>query len=220
QGVARVSLIEEGPTRRVRMAHLAVVGSHSTNGVAEIHSNLLRTRVLRDFAELFPERFNNKTNGVTPRRWLQQANPALAQLITQAIGPDWVCDLDELRKLAPLAQDAGFRASFRAAKREGKTAFADWLSKTYNVSVDPDAIFDSQIKRIHEYKRQLLNILHVIVLYNRLRYNPNYAMNPHTFFFAGKAAPAYHFAKLIIKLIVRVSETIDSDPVARDKLQI
>jgi starch phosphorylase len=220
QRIQRVSLIEEGPTRRVRMAHLAVVGSHSTNGVAEIHSNLLRTRVLRDFAELFPERFNNKTNGVTPRRWLQQANPALAQLITQAIGPDWVCDLDELRKLAPLAQDAGFRASFRAAKREAKTAFADWLSKTYNVSVDPDAIFDSQIKRIHEYKRQLLNILHVIVVYNRLRYNPNYAMNPHTFFFAGKAAPAYHFAKLIIKLIVRVSETIDTDPVARGKLQV
>jgi starch phosphorylase len=218
--IQRVSLIEEGPTRRVRMAHLAVVGSHSTNGVAEIHSNLLRTRVLRDFAEIFPDRFNNTTNGVTPRRWLQQANPSLSRLITAAIGSDWVCDLSELRKLAPLAADAGFRANFRAAKREAKVAFAEWLRRTANLSVDPDWIFDSQIKRIHEYKRQLLNILHVVVLYNRLRHNSNYAMHPHTFFFAGKAAPAYHFAKLIIKFIVRVADTIDADPAARGKLKV
>jgi glycogen phosphorylase len=218
--VQRVSMIEEGPARRVRMAHLAVVGSHSTNGVAAIHSDLLRTRVLRDFAELFPERFNNKTNGVTPRRWLQQANPALARLITEAIGDDWIADLSQLRRLLPLAQDAGFRASFRAAKRAAKTAFANWLKASANITVDPDSIFDSQIKRIHEYKRQLLNVLHIIVLYNRLRQIPRYEMSPHTFFFAGKAAPAYHFAKLIIKLIVRVAETIDADPAVRGRLQV
>jgi starch phosphorylase len=188
--------------------------------VAAIHSDLLRTRVLRDFAELFPDRFNNKTNGVTPRRWLQQANPALTRLITEALGNGWITDLSQLRKLTPLAQDAGFRASFRAAKREAKAAFADWLKTTSNLSVDPDSIFDSQIKRIHEYKRQLLNILHVIVLYNRLRHDPGYAMNPHTFFFAGKAAPAYSFAKLIVKLIVRVAETVDADPVTRGKLKV
>jgi len=216
----RVSLIEEGATRRVRMAHLAVVGSHSTNGVAAIHSDLLRTRVLRDFAELFPERFNNKTNGVTPRRWLQQANPSLSRLITEAIGDEWVADLAQLRKLTPLAQDASFRAQFRAAKREAKTAFADWLKATSGVTVDPDSIFDSQIKRIHEYKRQLLNILHVVVLYNRLLQNPNYRMAPHTFFFAGKAAPAYHFAKLIIKLITRIADTVDGDSAARGKLKV
>jgi starch phosphorylase len=218
--IQRVSLIEEGATRRVRMAHLAVVGSHSTNGVAQIHSDLLRTRVLRDFAEIFPDRFNNKTNGVTPRRWLQQANPALSALITEAIGEAWVADLSQLRKLLPLAEDAAFRERFRAAKRSAKIAFAAWLKATSNITVDPDSIFDSQIKRIHEYKRQLLNILHVIVLYNRLLHNPGYAMRPHTFFFAGKAAPAYHFAKLIIKLIVRVSEVLDADPLTRGKLQV
>jgi len=218
--VQRVSLIEEGATRRVRMAHMAVVGSHSTNGVAAIHSELLRTRVLRDFAEMFPDRFNNKTNGVTPRRWLQQANPGLSRLITGAIGDGWITDSAQLRKLTPLAEDAGFRAQFRAAKREAKIAFADWLKSTSNVIVDPDSIFDSQIKRIHEYKRQLLNILHVVVLYNRLRQNPNYKMTPHTFFFAGKAAPAYHFAKLIIKLIARIAATVDSDAASRDKLRV
>ncbi|HWM70563.1 MAG TPA: glycogen/starch/alpha-glucan phosphorylase [Steroidobacteraceae bacterium] len=218
--VQRVSLIEEGATRRVRMAHMAVVGSHSTNGVAAIHSELLRTRVLRDFAEMFPDRFNNKTNGVTPRRWLQQANPGLSRLITGAIGDGWITDSAQLRKLTPLAEDAGFRAQFRAAKREAKIAFADWLKSTSNVIVDPDSIFDSQIKRIHEYKRQLLNVLHVVVLYNRLRQNPSYRMAPHTFFFAGKAAPAYYFAKLIIKLICRIAETVDADEAARGKLKV
>ena len=218
--VRRVSLIEEEPTRRVRMAHLAVVGSHSTNGVAAIHSDLLRTRVLRDFAELFPERFNNKTNGVTPRRWLQQANPALAGLITSTIGDAWILDLAELRGLLPLAQDAGFREQFRRAKRHAKAAFADWLRAAYNQVVDPDSIFDSQIKRIHEYKRQLLNVLHIIVLYNRLRLNPNLEMHPHTYFFAGKAAPAYRFAKLVITLINRVAKVIDDDPLVRGRLKV
>jgi starch phosphorylase len=218
--VERMSLIEGGPSGRVRMAHLAVVGSHSTNGVAAIHSGLLRTRVLRDFAELFPERFNNKTNGVTPRRWLQQANPWLAQLICKAVGDDWVADLGQLRGLLPLADDAGFREQFRDAKRDAKLAFAAWLKATTGQVVDCDTIFDSQVKRIHEYKRQLLNVLHIIVLYNRLRNNPGLSVIPRTFFFAGKAAPAYRFAKLIIKLINNVSGTINGDPAVRGRLQV
>jgi starch phosphorylase len=218
--VQRVSLIEEEPLRRVRMAHLAVVGSHSTNGVAAIHSQLLRTRVLRDFAELFPERFNNKTNGVTPRRWLQQANPHLAQLITATIGDAWITDLSKLRGLLPLVRDASFGEQFREAKRQAKLAFAAWLRSTYGELVDPDSIFDSQIKRIHEYKRQLLNVLHILVLYNRLRRDPSYEMTPHTFFFAGKAAPAYHFAKLVIKLINRAASIIDADPAVRGRLKV
>ncbi len=218
--VRRVSLIEEGPTRRVRMAHLAVVGSHSTNGVAEIHSDLLRSRVLRDFSELFPGRFNNKTNGVTPRRWLAQANPWLSQTITAAIGEGWVADLDLLRGLTPFAEDAGFREQFRAAKRAAKLAFTRWLAGRTGQIVDPESIFDSQVKRIHEYKRQLLNLLHVVVLYNRLRNDAHFGMPPRTFFFAGKAAPAYHFAKLIIKLINNVAGTLDGDPVARGRLKV
>ncbi len=216
----RVSLIEESPLRRVRMAHLAVVGSHSTNGVAAIHSELLRTHVLRDFAELYPERFNNKTNGVTPRRWLQQANPSLSRLISEAIGEEWITDLSQLRRLLPLAQDAAFRAQFRTAKRAAKMAFANWLKVAGNEVVDPDSIFDSQIKRIHEYKRQLLNVLHIVILYNRLRNDPHSALSPHTFFFAGKAAPAYSFAKLTIKLISNVAGTINGDPVARGRLKV
>jgi glycogen phosphorylase len=218
--VQRMSLIEDRPMRKIRMAHLAVVGSHSTNGVAAIHSDLLRTRVLRDFAEMFAGRFNNKTNGVTPRRWLQQANPFLSQLITQAIGQDWVTDLSQLRKLLPLADDAAFREKFRDTKRKAKAAFADWLKSTSGQIVDPQSIFDSQIKRIHEYKRQLLNVLHIIVLYNRLRHEPNQDMAPRTFFFAGKAAPAYHLAKLIIKLINSVAATINADPVVRGRLNV
>jgi starch phosphorylase len=218
--VARVSLVEEGQVRKIRMAHLAVVGSHSTNGVAAIHSQLLRTRVLSDFADLFPERFNNKTNGVTPRRWLQQANPFLSQLITKAIGDDWVTNLSQLRELLPLADDADFREQFRDAKREAKVAFAEWLKSTHGQLVDPDSIFDSQVKRIHEYKRQLLNVLHIVILYNRLRANPGQDMIPRTFFFAGKAAPAYQFAKLIIKLISNVAGTIDGDPSMRGRLKV
>jgi starch phosphorylase len=218
--VQRVSLIEEEPTRRVRMAHLAVVGSHSTNGVAAIHSQLLRTRVLRDFAELYPERFNNKTNGVTPRRWLQQANPHLARLITATIGDAWIADLSKLRDLLPLVKDAAFGEQFREAKRQAKLAFAGWLRSSYEVSVDPDSIFDSQIKRIHEYKRQLLNVLHILVLYNRLLRDQSYEMTPHTFFFAGKAAPAYRFAKLVITLINRTASIVDNDPAVRGRLKV
>ena len=168
----RVSLIEEGPNKHVRMANLAIVGSHSTNGVAAIHSKLLRTITVKDLAEQFPTRFSNKTNGVTPRRWLLLANPALAQTITDAIGDGWITDLDQLRKLKPLADDKTFRDAFLKAKREAKSQFAHWLKTTSGQIVDPDTIFDCQVKRIHEYKRQLLNALRMVVLYNRLRQNP------------------------------------------------
>ena len=217
----RSSLVEgEGGERKIRMANLAIVGSHSTNGVAAIHSRLLRTVTVKDLAEMYPERFNNKTNGVTPRRWLLLANPALARTITGAIGEGWITDLSELRKLKPLADDRGFRDAFRQAKREAKAAFAGWLKATSGQIVDPDTIFDSQVKRIHEYKRQLLNALRVVVLYNRLRQNPGLAMTPRTFFFAGKAAPAYHLAKLIIKLINNLAGTIDGDPAVRGRIKV
>ncbi len=218
--VQRVSLVEEGPERKVRMANLAIVGSHSTNGVAAIHSRLLRAQTVPDFAELFPERFSNKTNGVTPRRWLLLANPALAQAITGAIGAGWVTDLGELRRLEPLADDGAFRRAFLEAKRAAKLEFADWLRGATGLSVDPETIFDCQVKRIHEYKRQLLNALRIVVLYNRLRDNPDLDMAPRTFFFAGKAAPAYHLAKVIIKLINSLAATIDNDPVVRDRLKV
>ena len=218
--VARISLIEEGPSKHVRMANLAIVGSHSTNGVAAIHSRLLRTTTVRDLAEMFPERFNNKTNGVTPRRWLLLANPALTGVITEAIGDGWIADLAQLSKLKPLADDRGFRGAFRQAKREAKARFADWLKATSGETVDPDTIFDCQIKRIHEYKRQLLNALRIVVLYNRLRANPGLAMTPRTFFFAGKAAPAYQLAKLIIKFINNLAAVIDADPATRGKIKV
>src|SRR3989449_526561 len=218
--VVRMSLIEERPVKQVRMAHLALIGSHSTNGVAEIHSRLLRTTVVQDFADLFPERFNNKTNGVTPRRWLLLTNPDLAGLITEAIGDGWILDLSQLRHLLPLADDAAFVADFRQAKRAAKARFADWLSASSGQCVNPDALFDCQIKRIHEYKRQLLNVLHIIVLYNRLRDNPTLEVPPRVCFFAGKAAPAYRLAQLIIKLIGNVARIIDADPAGRDRLPV
>jgi starch phosphorylase len=218
--VARMSLIEEGPTKHVRMANLAIVGSHSTNGVAAIHSELLRTVTVKDLAEMFPERFSNKTNGVTPRRWLLLANPALAHTITEAIGDGWITDLAQLRKLTPLADDAGFRTAFRKAKRAAKVQFANWLKATTGQTVDPDTVFDGQVKRIHEYKRQLLNALRIVVLYNRLRANPKLDLAPRTFFFAGKAAPAYQLAKLIIKFLNNLAGTLDGDPAVRGRLKV
>jgi starch phosphorylase len=218
--VARASLIEEGPQKHVRMANLAIVGSHSTNGVAAIHSGLLRTVTVQDLAEMYPERFSNKTNGVTPRRWLKLANPALARVITEAIGDGWITDLGQLSRLRPLAGDAAFRDEVRKAKREAKARFADWARSTAGETVDPDTIFDSQVKRIHEYKRQLLNALRIVVLYQRLRANPALAMAPRTFLFAGKAAPAYHLAKVIIKFINNLAATIDGDPATRGRLRV
>ena len=218
--VARVSLIEEGPEKKVRMAHLAIVGSHSTNGVAEIHSDLLRTTVVKDFAELFPERFNNKTNGVTPRRWLLLANPGLSALITDAIGDGWVTDLAGSRGSSPWPTTPPSAPGSARPSAQAKARFADWLRAATGESVDPDSVFDGQIKRIHEYKRQLLNVLHIVVLYNRLREDPELDVPPRTVFFAGKAAPAYHLAKLIIQLINNVAAMIDADPAASGRLKV
>ena len=218
--VARMSLVEEGRERKVRMANMAIVCSHSTNGVAAIHSRLLRELTVKDLAEMLPERFNNKTNGITPRRWLLLANPGLARTITDAIGDRWVTDLDELKKLHPLADDKDFRVQFLDAKRAAKLRFVDWVKSSCGQTVDPETIFDCQIKRIHEYKRQLLNALRIIVLYNRLRENPHLEVRPRTFFFAGKAAPAYRLAKLIIKFLNNLAGTIDGDPMTRGRLKV
>ena len=218
--VGNVSIVEEGSERRIRMANLAIVGSHSTNGVAGIHSGLLRTTTVKDLADMYPERFNNKTNGVTPRRWLLLANPSLAGAISDVIGDGWITDLDQLNLLKPLAGDKAFHDAFRKAKREAKSQFADWLKTASGQVIDPESIFDCQVKRIHEYKRQLLNVLRIVVLYNRLRENPDLDIPPRTFFFAGKAAPAYHLAKLIIKLINNLAGTIDGDPVVRGRLKV
>ena len=215
--IARVSLIEEGATRQVRMAHLAIIGSHSTNGVAALHSELLKQCVVPDFAAMFPQRFNNKTNGVTPRRWLLLANPALAAVITEAIGDGWITDLEQLERLKPFADDRAYRLAVTTAKRDAKTRFLRWLGLP---GINPDSIFDTQIKRIHEYKRQLLNALHIVVLYHRLRENPRLDFPPRTFFFAGKAAPAYHFAKLVIKFINNLANTLDRDPLIQGRLKV
>src|SRR6266849_2771312 len=218
--VERVSLVEEKPSRKIRMANLAIVGSHSTNGVAAVHSKLLRTTTVKDLAEMFPERFSNKTNGVTPRRWLLEANPALAGAITQVIGDRWITDLSRLNELKPFAADRSFRDGFLTSKREAKAQFANWLKATSGQTVDTDSIFACHIKRIPEYKRPLLNALRIVVLYNRLRANPDMEMVPRTFFFAGKAAPAYRLAKLIIKFINNLAGTIDGDPAVRGRIKV
>lgn len=216
----RVSLIEEGTEKKVRMAHLAVVGSHSTNGVAAIHSDLLRKTTLLDLAEVFPSRFNNKTNGVTPRRWLLLCNPALSNLITDAIGDGWITDLRQLSELRKFANDSTFRGSFLKAKQTAKQQFCDWYRWSTGQVLDPSSIFDAQVKRIHEYKRQLLNALRIVVLYNRLRANPSMEMASRTFLFAGKAAPAYRLAKLIIKFINNLARTIDGDAAVRGRIKV
>jgi starch phosphorylase len=218
--VQRVSLVDENDGRKIRMANLAIVGSHSTNGVAAIHSELLRETTVRDLAEIFPERFNNKTNGVTPRRWMLLANPALSETITEAIGGGWITDLSHLSKLRPLADNKDLHRAFLKAKHDAKRLFVDWLHWSSGQIVDPGMIFDCQIKRIHEYKRQLLNALRIVVLYNRLRENPALAMQPRVFFFGGKAAPAYRLAKLIIKFISNLGGTLDGDPAVGGRLKV
>jgi glycogen phosphorylase len=220
QRVQRISLVEEGPQKHIRMAHMAIVGTHSTNGVAKIHSELLRTTTVKDLAEMFPERFSNKTNGVTPRRWLLLANPPLAELITEHIGSAWITDLDQLARLKPLANDAAFLDKFLQVKHASKLQCAEWLRLKFGISVDARTIFDCHIKRIHEYKRQLLNALRIVVLYNRVRANPQQDFVPTTYFFAGKAAPAYFLAKLIIKFIENLALTIAADPAANGKLRV
>jgi len=218
--VANLSMIDEHGERYVRMAHLACVGSHAVNGVAELHSELLKSDVLRDFHAVWPERFSNKTNGVTPRRWIALANPRLTRLISESIGDQWIRDLAELKRLEPFAQDPGFRAEWRAIKRANKADLAAFARERTGITVDPQSLYDVQVKRIHEYKRQHLNILHVISLYHRLRSDAHFDMQPRTFVFGGKAAPGYHIAKLMIKLINCVGEVVNRDPAVRDRLRV
>jgi len=218
--LARLSLINEAGERYVRMAHLACVGSHAINGVAALHTELLKQDVLKDFHELWPHKFTNKTNGVTPRRWMVLANPRLSSLITETIGPGWIKDLSQLRRLEPLACDGGFRSMWRGIKHSNKRDFAEFVQARTGVVVDPHSIFDVQVKRIHEYKRQHLTILHVIALYHRLKSGIDVDMPARTFIFGGKAAPGYHLAKLMIKLITSVGDVINRDPGIRDRLKV
>ena len=216
----RLSLIDEHGDRRVRMAYLAVVASHSINGVSALHSQLMQESIFADFAQLWPERFNNKTNGITPRRWLAQANPPLARLIDERIGRTWRRNLDELVQLRPLVDDPTFVQAFRAAKLSNKRRLANWISEHMGITVSTDAMFDVQVKRIHEYKRQLLNLLNVVARYQRILAEPEAHHTPRVVVFAGKAASAYHMAKQIIHLINDVAKTINNDPRVGDRLKV
>ncbi len=224
QRMQRMSIIEEGPEKMVRMAHLAIVGSHSVNGVAELHSRLLRERELKDFYDMFPERFNNKTNGVTPRRWLLAANPDLCDLIESRIGTEWVTNLNELQRLDPVLNpdvaDESFIAQWQAIKRANKEALAKLTMDLTGVRTSPDAIFDVMVKRIHEYKRQLLNILHVVYCWLKIKHDSSFSFHPRVFFFGGKAAPGYVRAKLTIQLICSVAEMINRDLHTRDRIKV
>ena len=218
--LANLSLIDESNSKYVRMAHLACVGSHAINGVAELHTKLLKQSVLKDFYELFPEKFNSKTNGVTPRRWMVLSNPRLSELITEKIGDRWIKDLSELKQLESFIDDAEFRQQWREAKQAVKEDLTDYSAQNLGVSVNPASLFDIQVKRIHEYKRQHLNVLYIITLYNRLKQNPDLDIVPRTFFFGGKAAPGYYMAKLIIKLINSVVEVVNNDRDIRDRIKV
>jgi starch phosphorylase len=216
----RMSIIDEEGGRRIRMAHLAIVGSHKVNGVAQIHTDLMKQTIFADFHRFYPEKFVNMTNGITPRRWLNQANPALAKIISAHIGCNWIKDLKQLQQLALLAEDEEFCAEFVIAKRHNKMRLADFLQKNYKIKVNVDSLFDVQIKRMHEYKRQLLNLLHVVTLYNRIRHHPDADYVPRTVIFGGKSAPGYMMAKLIIKLINDVADIVNHDPLVKDRLKV
>ncbi|MCD9119666.1 glycogen/starch/alpha-glucan phosphorylase [Cupriavidus sp. UGS-1] len=218
--LSRLSLIDERGQRHVRMAHLACVGSHTINGVAELHSRLMREDVLKDFYAMWPEKFTSITNGVTPRRWLALSNPRLARLVCESIGDGWIGDLEKLRELEPYADDTGFRDRWQAARRENKEDLARLVRETTGVVVDPASMFDVMVKRIHEYKRQHLAVLHIVALYHRIKSDPNADIVPRTFLFAGKAAPGYHYAKLMIRLITSVGDVINRDPQVRDRLKV
>ena len=218
--VTRLSLIDETGERFVRMAHLACVGSHTINGVAKLHSRLLAEDILKDFHDLWPDKFRNVTNGVTPRRWMVLSNPRLSALITEAIGERWIKDLGQLTLLEPLAHDGAFRDKWRGIKHSNKREFADFVHERTGILINPDSLYDVQVKRIHEYKRQHLNILHVIALYHRLKSDPKMTIQPRTFIFGGKAAPGYHMAKLIIKLITAVGDVVNRDPDIKDMIKV
>ena len=218
--IARLSLIDESGERYVRMAHLAAVGSHTVNGVSKLHSKLLKETVMRDFHELWPERFTNVTNGVTPRRFLALANPGLSKLVSENIGDGWVGNLEELRKLEPLADDSNFQQAWRRVKRENKESLAGVIADRTGVHVDPDTLFDVQVKRIHEYKRQHLNLLHVVTLYNEVKKSPSFELTPRTVIFGGKAAPGYFLAKLIIELVSCVGNVVNHHPDVAGRLKV
>ncbi len=218
--LARMSIIEEWPERKVRMAYLAAVGCFSINGVAELHTNLLRRYVLQDFAEFWPKKFNNKTNGVSPRRFVKLANPRLSNLISRTIGDGWLCDLEQLRGLEPYAADQAFRQEWRQIKYANKVHLAEVIAERTGITINPDSLYDVMVKRLHEYKRQLLKALHILTLYNRLRSNPELKIQPRTFIFGAKAAPGYQAAKLIIKLINSVAEVVNSDSLVKDQLKV
>ena len=218
--VRELSIIEEGPVKKVRMANLAIIGSHSVNGVAALHTEILKAQLFKDFYKLWPTKFNNKTNGITQRRWLKLCNPRLSSLINEKIGDGWASDLYELKKLEPLAADPVFRKSWSEVKKANKQFLAEYIFSRNNIRVNTDSIFDIHVKRLHEYKRQLLNVLHVITLYNRIKDNPGKPFVPRTIIFAGKAAPGYYMAKLIIKLINSISEVVNNDPRVGDKLKV
>lgn len=215
-----MSLIDETGERYVRMANLACVGSHAINGVAELHTKLLKETVLRDFYEFFPEKFNNKTNGVTPRRWMVLSNPRLTNLIARKIGDNWIKHQEDLKKLEAFVEDAEFRQQWRQIKHEIKRDLAAYIHERIGITVNPESLFDIQVKRIHEYKRQHLNVLHIITLYNRIKHNPDIDITPRTFIFGGKAAPGYQMAKLIIKLINSVADVVNYDSDVRDRLKV
>lgn len=218
--VGELSIIEEGPVKKVRMANLAIVGSHSVNGVAALHSDILKASLFKDFFRLWPEKFNNKTNGITQRRWLKLCNPGLASLIDDSIGKKWTVNLFELKKLESLSTDPGFQDKWSGIKKANKEFLAGYILHRNNIVINTDSMFDIQVKRLHEYKRQLLNVLHVITLYNRITDNPGKDVVPRTVIFAGKAAPGYHMAKLIIKLISSIAERVNADPRVGDKLKV
>jgi len=218
--MAKLSLIDDGYPKKVRMAHLAIVGSHAVNGVAMLHSKILKEHLFKEFDVCFPGRLTNITNGVTPRRWILQANPQLSKLISLHIGDGWITNLDELKKLIPLADDVGFKEAWNGVKKSNKERLAGYILRKTGVTVDTDSLFDVHTKRMHEYKRQLLNVLHAITLYVRLRENPDFDMTPRAIIFAGKAAPAYHLAKLIIKLINSVAQVVNNDESVSKKLKV
>uniref|UniRef100_A0A8C0A8P0 Alpha-1,4 glucan phosphorylase n=1 Tax=Bos mutus grunniens TaxID=30521 RepID=A0A8C0A8P0_BOSMU len=216
----RMSVIEEGDCKRINMAHLCVIGSHAVNGVARIHSEIVRQSVFKDFYELEPEKFQNKTNGITPRRWLLLCNPGLAETIVERIGEGFLTDLSQLKKLLPLVGDEALIRDVAQVKQENKVKFSAFLEKQYGVKVNPSSMFDVHVKRIHEYKRQLLNCLHVVTLYNRIKKDPTQAFVPRTVMIGGKAAPGYHMAKKIIKLVTSIGDIINHDPIVGDRLKV
>lgn len=215
-----MSLVEEGGQKKINMAHLCIVGSHAVNGVAQIHSDIIKDTVFKDFYDMDPQKFQNKTNGITPRRWLVMCNPGLAEIIAERIGEDYIRDLSQLKNLLKFVDDDAFIRDIANVKQENKMKLAALLEEQYKVKINPNSMFDVQVKRIHEYKRQLMNCLHIITLYNRIKKEPNKAWTPRTIMIGGKAAPGYHTAKMIIKLITAIGEVVNNDSVVGDRLKV